>query len=79
MMIKKKTKDTMRKNVARSSVIMMTHPPLLSEDTVNPEKRIGTNHDVDGRYEHFGKRPEHRGDILPRLRSLGCFRLVANL
>jgi len=44
---------------------MMTHPPLLSEDTVNPEKRIGTNHDVDGRYDHFGKRPEHRGDILP--------------
>jgi hypothetical protein len=26
MMIKKKTKDTRRKNVARSSVIMMPHP-----------------------------------------------------
>jgi hypothetical protein len=26
MMIKKKTKDTKRKNVARTSVIMMTHP-----------------------------------------------------
>jgi hypothetical protein len=26
MMIKKKTNDTTRKNVARSSVIMVTHP-----------------------------------------------------
>ena len=79
MMIKKKTKDTMRKNVARSSAIMMTRPPLLSEDTVNPEKRIGTNHDAGGRYEHFGKRPERSREILPRHRSLRCCMWVTNL
>ena len=32
MMIKKKTKDTMRKNVLRSPVIMMTHP-LCAQET----------------------------------------------
>jgi hypothetical protein len=40
MMIKKKTKDTARKNVARSSVIMMIPPFLLhAEEPVHPKNR----------------------------------------
>jgi hypothetical protein len=40
MMIKKKMNDTARKNVARSSVIMMISPFLLhAEEPVHPNNR----------------------------------------
>ena len=64
MMIKKKTKDTMRKNVLRSPVIMMTHPLLRSGETLAPVDRIGAEHD---------------GGILPRLRSLHRCHFIMNL
>jgi hypothetical protein len=41
MMIKKKTKDIMRKNVLRSPVIMMTHP-LCAEETARTQRACTT-------------------------------------
>jgi hypothetical protein len=58
MMIKKKTKDTMRKNVARSSVNMMILP-LLSGETENPEHRIGTIDDAGGHNKDSDRHTEH--------------------
>ena len=79
MMIQKKTNDTMRKTVLRSPMIMMTHPPLLSGEAMNPEHRIGANRDAGGRHEDFDRPVEHDGVILPTLRSLRRCRLVMNL
>jgi hypothetical protein len=64
MMIKKKMKDTTRKNVARSSVIMMILP-LLSGETENSEHRIGTIDDTGGHNKDSNRHTEHDGIILP--------------
>jgi hypothetical protein len=46
MMIKKKTKDTTRKNVARSSVIMMTHPVCSSSALERAVEHVSLHHSV---------------------------------
>jgi hypothetical protein len=65
--------------MARSSVIMMTHPPLLSGKSVNQESRINSTHDTGGRHDASDQPAGHDGEILPRLTSLHRCRFIMNL
>ncbi len=78
MMTKKNTNDTMRKNVLRSPVIMMTHL-LFSQEKPYTRKPSRAYHEVGDGHDLADQLTEYDEIILPILTSLHCCGFITTL